>query len=432
MSKNTDRPNVLFILSDDHGHGDVSFRDGPNIRTPNIDGIARRGMRFSHFYANCSVCAPSRASLMTGRFPDLVGVPGVIRTHPENNWGYFDPEAVTLPQMLGRAGYRSSLVGKWHLGLEPENSPVRRGFDFFRGFLGDMMDDYYTHLRHGINYMREGEREIAPEGHATDLFTDWALEVLEDAADRPEPFFLYLAYNAPHAPIQPPEDWAERVRRREPEVSEQRARYIALIEHMDHGIRRVLRALKETGQAQNTLVFYSSDNGGRTSLGAHVGDLRGNKGDVYEGGIRVPTCAMWPDRIEPGSRCDQTIMLMDILPTLCEAAGLEVKHEIEGRSVLSALLGEEQDLSDRLLYWVRREGGEDFAGLAQHAARRGDLKLLHNRPFQPLELYNMSDDPREQTDLSADPPKAYQTLLKDLREQVRKAGGIPWQKPEAR
>ncbi len=153
MAKEDRKPNVLFILSDDHAHADVSFRDGPNIRTPNIDGIARRGMRFCHFYANCSVCAPSRASLMTGRFPDPVSVPGVIRTHPENNWGYFDPQAVTLPRMLGRAGCRSSLVGKWHLGLEPENSPVRRGFDFFRGLLGDMMDDYYTHLRHGINYM---------------------------------------------------------------------------------------------------------------------------------------------------------------------------------------------------------------------------------------------------------------------------------------
>ncbi|MDP6361477.1 MAG: sulfatase-like hydrolase/transferase, partial [Planctomycetota bacterium] len=174
------RPNILIILADDHGYGDVTCYGGPNLQTPNLDRIAESGMRFTRFYANSSVCSPSRAALMTGRYPDLVGVPGVIRTRPENNWGYFDPAAVTLPQMMGRAGYTTALVGKWHLGLDAGSHPCARGFEHFRGFLGDMMDDYYTHLRHGFNYMRQGEVEIHPEGHATDLFTDWSCEFIRE------------------------------------------------------------------------------------------------------------------------------------------------------------------------------------------------------------------------------------------------------------
>ncbi|MFP4028827.1 MAG: sulfatase [Candidatus Brocadiia bacterium] len=428
MTADSNKPNILFILSDDHGNGDVSFRDGPNIQTPNIDSIAERGMQFSHFYANCSVCAPSRASLLTGRFPDLVGVPGVIRTHATDSWGYFDPNATTLPEMLNRAGYHSSIIGKWHLGLEPENNPCRRGFDFFRGFLGDMMDDYYTHRRFGNNYMRENEKEIDPEGHATDLFTEWAIEVLEKEAETDDPFFLYLAYNAPHTPIQPPDDWIERIREREPDISEQRVHYLALVEHMDHGIGRVLKALEETGQMGDTLVFYSSDNGGKESVGACCGNLHGNKGDVYEGGIRVPTCAMWQDHIEPGSKSTATAMLMDILPTLCDLVEVEVDHEIDGQSILLTLLGQDQNLSERLMYWVRREGGQDFAGLAQHAIRKGNLKLLHNRPFQPLELYDLDGDPLEENDLSDESPDVYNELLSTLREQIRRAGHVPWRK----
>lgn len=150
----TKLPNVLLILADDHGYGDISAHNGPSIQTPNIDRIAEQGTRFTRFYANSSVCSPSRASLMTGRYPDRAGVPGVIRTHPENSWGYFRQDAVTLPSALKQKDYRTALIGKWHLGLEPENHPCKRGFDHFHGFLGDMMDDYYTHRRHDINYMQ--------------------------------------------------------------------------------------------------------------------------------------------------------------------------------------------------------------------------------------------------------------------------------------
>ena len=418
-------PNILTILGDDHGYGDISAHRGPYIQTPNIDRIAENGMRLTQFYANSSVCSPSRAALMTGRYPDRVGVPGVIRTYPESNWGYFSRDAITLPSMLKQKDYHTSIVGKWHLGLEPENHPCKRGFDHFHGFLGDMMDDYYTHLRHDQNYMRKDLEVIDPRGHATDLFTEWAIDVIRGHVHSSQPFFLYLAYNAPHTPIQPPEDWIERVRQREPDASPERVKYIALVEHMDAGIGRVLDALEQTGQLANTLVIYTSDNGGQLNVGATNGDLKGGKGQMYEGGIRVPTCAMWPDGIEKGHVCDNVAMLMDLFPTACEIAGVSVNHEIEGLSILPTLRGENQNFSDRVMYWVRKDGGHAFLGLNQHAIRRGDIKLLHNSPFEPLELYDLGNDPQETSDQAK--TGVFREMGELLQTEMQQNGSIPWQ-----
>ena len=421
-------PNILLILADDHGYGDLSVHNGPSIQTPSLDRIAAGGTRFTRFYANSSVCSPSRASLMTGRFPDRVGVPGVIRTHAENNWGYFHQDAVTLPSMLKRKDYHTALIGKWHLGLETENHPCRRGFDHFHGFLGDMMDDYYTHLRHDNNYMRRGFDTIVPRGHATELFTEWSAEFLRAQAQSSSPFFLYLAYNAPHTPIQPPDEWVARVREREPDISPQRAKYIALVEHMDAGIGRVLDTLEETGQLSNTLVIYTSDNGGDMKVGAHNGPLRGQKGDMYEGGIRVPACAMWPGHIPEGYVTDQVAMLMDLFPTACEVADVPLTHELEGRSIWPTLQGEQQDFSERVLYWLRREGSQRFLGQCQHAVRRGDIKLLHNSPFEPLELYNLSTDALETTNNAQTEAELFREMSGLFQAETQKAGSVPWQR----
>ena len=420
-------PNILLIFADDHGYGDISAHNGPSIQTPHIDRIAASGARFTKFYANSSVCSPSRASLMTGRYPDRVGVPGVIRTHPENSWGYFRQDAVTLPSALKQKDYHTALIGKWHLGLQPENHPCKRGFDHFHGFLGDMMNDYYTHLRHDINYMRHGFETIDPRGHATDLFTEWSTEFIRSQAQSSDPFFLYLAYNAPHTPIQPPDDWVERVQAREPDISPQRAKYIALVEHMDAGIGRVLDTLVETDQLSNTLVIYTSDNGGDMKVGAHNGPLRGQKGDMYEGGIRVPACAMWPGHIPEGYVTDQVALLMDLFPTVCEVADAPITHEIEGRSIWQTLQGEQQDFSERSLYWLRREGGGTFFGQPQHAVRRGDIKLLHNRPFEPLELYDLSSDPLETTNNVETHEELFGEMSRLLQAETQKAGNVRWQ-----
>ncbi|MCH7870492.1 MAG: sulfatase-like hydrolase/transferase, partial [Planctomycetes bacterium] len=238
-----EKPNIIVILVDDLGYGDLSSYGATDLRSPNIDALAAAGMRFDNFYANCPVCSPTRAALLTGRYPDLVGVPGVIRTHASNNWGYLSQDAVLLPQLLKPAGYHTAVIGKWHLGLRPENHPLRRGFDHFHGFLGDMMDDYYHHKRHGNHYMQRDLEDVYPEGHATDIFTQWAVDYVTARAKSEQPFFLYLAYNAPHTPIQPPKDWLARVKQRESGIAEKRAKLVALIEHLDDGIGKVIAAV---------------------------------------------------------------------------------------------------------------------------------------------------------------------------------------------
>ncbi|MCP4642593.1 MAG: sulfatase-like hydrolase/transferase, partial [bacterium] len=180
-------------------------------------------------------------------------------------------------------------------------------------------------------------------------------------------------YNAPHTPIQPPEDWLDRVKKREPDMTEKRAKLVALIEHMDDGIGRVLEALDELNLRDDTLVIFASDNGGQLNVGANNGALRGGKQNMYEGGIRVPMCAVWPGRIPAGTRSDQIALTMDLFPSICEAAGASVDHTIDGVSILPTLLGEKQDLGDRCLFWVRREGGH-YGGQDYYAVRQGDFK----------------------------------------------------------
>jgi arylsulfatase A-like enzyme len=415
------RPNIVVILADDLGYGDLASWGGLDLRTPHIDALAASGVRFDRFYSNSPVCSPTRAALLSGCYPDTVGVPGVIRTAPENSWGYLAATPQLLPARLHAAGYHSALVGKWHLGLEAPNLPNLRGFDHFHGFLGDMMDDYYHHRRHDRNYMRLNDREINPQGHATDLFTDWAAEYIASRKNRPEPYFLYLAYNAPHAPIQPPPEWLQHVTQRERGISEKRAKLVALIEHMDAGVGRVMDALKAGGQLDNTLVIFVSDNGGDLPVGASCGPLRGGKGQMYEGGIRVPMCASWPGRITPASRSANIGLTSDLFATVCAAAGVKAEG-VDGVPLFSPM-------PRRDLVWVRREGGTMYAGREFYAFRRGDWKLLQNTAFQPYELYNLADDPEEKRDLAKSEPKRYAELIAALMLHVQRAGSVPWQPP---
>jgi len=421
------KPNIVMILVDDLGYGDLSSYGAKDLHSPNIDALMASGMRIDNFYANCPVCSPTRAALLTGRYPDLVGVPGVIRTHIQNNWGYLSEHAVLLPRVLKKAGYHTAGVGKWHLGLESPNTPNEHGFDHFHGYLGDMMDDYYRHRRHGINYMRLNDRQIDPKGHATDLFTGWAIDYIRDRAKSAQPFFLYLAYNAPHTPIQPPREWLDKVKRRHKDISDRRAKLVALIEHLDDGIGKVVSAIRESGVADNTLIIFTSDNGGQVNVGATNGPLRGGKQDMYEGGIKEPFCAVWPGRIRPGSRNRECVALtMDLYPTICRAAGAVFDHDIDGSSILEILLGKEQKLEDRYLFWVRREGGK-YGGRAYYAARYGDFKLVQNSPYEQMELYDLKNDPGEERPLPQN-HRMYRQLFGALRNHIISSGAVPWEK----
>ena len=422
-------PNIMVILVDDLGYGDLSINGGSDIQTPNIDKLFKKGMQFTNFYANCTVCSPTRASLMTGCYPDIAGVPGVIRTHETNSWGYLREDMIMLPEILKSAGYRTAIIGKWHLGLESPNKPNERGFDYFKGFLGDMMDDYYTHLRHGNNYMRHNNEPIEAEGHATELFTEWAIEFIKQSGRKNDtPFFLYLAYNAPHFPIQPPDDWLDKVQKREGKIEEKRAKNVAFVEHLDFNIGHVLNALKETGIEKNTLVIFSSDNGGHIPSGASNGDLRGGKQDMYEGGIKVPTCFVWPENIKNGTKCNNLGLIMDIFPTLCEIVGVEPGYEINGMSLYRSLTGKPQVTDNRVVYFMRREGGF-YGGLCYYAARQGQYKLVQNTPFEPLQLFNLVTDPGERIPLE-NTSEQFSNIKYRLSQHIREAGQIPWQKFE--
>ena len=422
------RPNIVVILTDDQGRGDYSACGTADIHTPHVDRLFREGLTFQNFLANSCVCSPTRAALLTGCYPDRVGVPGVIREEtPTNSWGYLAPHARLLPQLLKPAGYHTALIGKWHLGIAAPNTPTERGFDFFHGFLGDMMDDYWHHRRNGHNFLRRNQEVVDPPGHATDIFTDWACDYLDERAKAGQPFFLYLAYNAPHDPIQPPPEWLEKVQRRAPQVSEKRAKLVALIEHLDAGIGRVLETLDRTGLAQQTLVIFTSDNGGVLAHGANNGPWRSEKQHLYEGGLRVPGAVRWPGQIQPGSRTERLTLTFDIFATACEVAGVRPPPDIDGVSFLPTLRGEAEPAGRRDVYFVRREGGPAYGGKTIEAFRRGDWKLLQDSPFAPLELFDLKSDPQETTDLAKQQPRTFQELSAALREHIQQGGAVPWQ-----
>ncbi|MFK7735208.1 MAG: sulfatase [Pirellulaceae bacterium] len=419
------RPNILLILVDDLGYGDLECYGAKEMRTPRLNELMSRGTRFNRFYANCTVCSPTRASLLTGRYPDKAGVPGVIRQWGPNSWGYLDPNAITLPETLRDVGYHTGMVGKWHLGFQSPNVPNARGFDHFHGFLADMMDDYVTHLRGGENWMRFNDKVIEPKGHATELFSDWAVEYIRKQAATEDPFFLYLPYNAPHFPIQPPEEYLVRVQNREPQLSEARAANVAFVEHLDACIGRVLDSLTELGIEKDTLVIFSSDNGGSLRHAQSNGALRGGKQDHWEGGIRVPTCVVWPGEV-PVRESNALGMTMDLLPTLCDLTGAEIPKGVDGESLKAAWIDNSTLDRNRTMIWVRREGGAKHAGRAYYAIRRGPWKLLQNSPFEPMVMVNLDKDPLEQ---QPQPPqgKIANELRQRLMAHIQDAGRVAWQ-----
>lgn len=261
------------------------------------------------------------------------------------------------------------------------------------------------------------------------MFTDEAIRYLNSRKADKKPFFLYLPYTAPHDPLQPPATYLDRVRQRQPGIDPTRARLAALIEHLDDAVGRVLAALRANGQLANTLVIFTSDNGGWGPGKANNGPYRGVKGQLYEGGIRIPAGAMWAGRIGPGQVSDARLLLMDWFPTLLRAAGARQQPAVDGRSFLSLLTGEAEAVQpERPLFFVRREGKDTYKGLQVHAVQLGGWKLVQPTPFAPYELYHLTADPHETTNL-ADTEKARRdALVNHLMEHIRRGGATPWQR----
>lgn len=423
------RPNFVIIYADDLGYGDVSAYHDSDVASPNIDKIAADGIKFTSMRANCTVCSPSRAALLTGRYPDMVGVPGVIRTNEDNSWGYLKQGIPTLADELKKVGYHTAIIGKWHLGLESPNTPNERGFDHFHGFLGDMMDSYTTHLRQGNNYMRYNDREIDPEGHATDLFAQWAYQYIRTRGAKPdEPFFLYLAFNAPHFPIEPPQAYLDKVKQQHPQLSEKRARNVAFVQHLDDAVGKVLAALDTFGFAENTVVYFGSDNGGSLPHAQNNDPWRDGKQSHYDGGLKVPFFIRWPGKIEGSQTSDYEGLNFDIFPTFVELAGGKPANDLNAVSLVPILEGKPMPSDGRDLYFVRREGGMRYGGKSYQAIIRDGWKLMQNDPYSPLELYNLKEDPQEQNNLAEKDQQRFRQLQNALQKQIQAAGSVPWQR----
>jgi arylsulfatase A-like enzyme len=427
-----EKPNVLVIMVDDLGYADLSSYGSTDLQTPHVDRLVSEGMRFNEFYANSCVCSPTRAALLTGRFPEFVGMHGVTRLHREDSWGFLTSDAIMLPNLFREAGYTTTLIGKWHLGLQEHNRPNQRGFDEFHGFLLGMMDDYWEHSRQGMQQMRRNETPIFPKGHATDLITDWSIEALRRDVATGKPFFQFLAYNAPHFPVQPPIEWLDKVKVREHGISAKRALMVAFVEHLDHAIGQVLNVVDELGIRDNTIVMFTSDNGGLLSVASNNGLLREGKTHVYEGGIKVPACIRWPVAIKPGQTTDFPALTMDILPTIAELCGIPITHKIEGLSFAQLLLEGKQEPFTRAVYhmWLQKYKTKE-------CIREGDWKLLNDqwhpegeRDGVAYELYNIKQDPGEQNNLAESMPEKARMLADKLESHMTRTRQVEWKRPE--
>ena len=432
--RGTERPNIIFIMADDMGIGDLGCYGQEVIRTPRIDELAAGGMLFTNHYAGNTVCAPSRCALMTGYHMGHAEVRGNLQAEPYGQVPISD-QAVTVAEILQNAGYRTGMVGKWGLGVEvTSGNPLKQGFDFFYGYLDQVLahnyfpeylwrNDQKEYLDNEVKYLDStlwhkglGSYSVKKSTYSHDLFTREAMNFIRENRDRP--FFLYLPYTIPHDNGEEPEGERQEVpdygTYSDREWPGERKGYAAMITRMDGDVGRIMDLLTELGIAEHTVVFFTSDNGPMpdremTEFFNSNGPFRGGKRDLYEGGIRTPLIACWKGKIVAGSRSDHIGAFWDFLPTACGLAGAEVPEGIDGISFLPALLGEDQPVHD-LLYWeFPAQGGKQ-------AIRMGDWKLVRNNmisdPPGTVELYDLDQDIGETDNLAQEHPDLVEELLK--------------------
>ena len=394
------KPNIVVIISDDMGYADIGCQGCKDIPTPNIDSIARKGVRFTNGYVSCPVCSPTRAGLATGRYQQRFGheyntgpPPGGLREQVG-----LPLTEVTIADVLKSAGYVTGAVGKWHLGMVSHFHPLKRGYDEFFGFL----HGGHSYVDPGLgtfNPILRGTEPVDEKEYLTDAFSREAVAFVE--RHRKDPFFLYLAYNAVHTPMQGPERYKDNFKH----ITEQKRRvYAGMLTAMDEGIGELLAKLRELGLEKDTLLFFINDNGGPTGAnGSRNTPLRATKGTMYEGGIRVPFMLQWPGRLKSGSTYDKPVISLDILPTAAAAAGAELPsgRKLDGVNLLPYLTGEKKQSPHEALFW--RSG-------QNHAARKGDWKLV--KMGDETGLYNLASDIGESKDLKSEKPD----VLKEMQD----------------
>ena len=396
-------PNIVFILADDLGYADVACYGRPDLSTPNIDRIAASGVRFLQAYANSAVCTATRAALITGRYQYRLRV-GLEEPLGTTTTVGLPPDHATLPSLLRKAGYATWLVGKWHLGALPDFGPLQSGYDHFYGYRGGAVD-YYSHKgTDDIDDFWDDEVPIHRAGYMTDLLGDRAVEVINRSASGRPPFFMSLHFSAPHWPWEAPGDEAESKRIAGSRLFHYdggtQKTYQRMIERMDLQIGRVLQALESHALLENTIVIFTSDNGGERF--ADTWPFTGRKSELLEGGLRIPAIMSWPARVPRGRTTDQVGISMDWLPTLVAAAGAELSpaYPPDGINLLPQLTAAAP--VPRTLYWR-------YKGNAQRAARDGDFKFL--KMLDNTFLFNVVDDPMERANLKERRRDIYDRLV---------------------
>jgi len=413
------KPNVILIMTDDQGYGDLGVTGNQYINTPHIDQFAGQSTHFTNFYVD-PVCAPTRSALMTGKFYLRTGIYDTF-----NGGAIMNPDEITIAEILSANGYQTGIFGKWHLGDHYPSRPSDQGFAqsliHKAGGIGQPGDlDNYP--RPDSSYfdpvLYQNNLAIETNGYCTDVFTDGALAFLEQ--NRENPFFLYVAYNAPHGPLQVPEEYLDNYREDDfglnPREANAARRVYAMVENVDENVGRILASLKEKSLLENTVVIFMSDNGpipARYNAG-----LRGVKSSVYEGGIKVPFFIRYPKIFKAGKEISTTVAHIDILPTLLEICELssEVPEGIDGSSMLPVLQGDEDVFLNRFLYWQWARGYPEL--YSNMAIRQGDFKLIahveSSAGIEEFELYNIKEDPSETANLVRDAEAKAIALKKQL------------------
>lgn len=402
-AQQNNNPNVIIIMTDDMGYGDVGFNGCKDIPTPNIDRIAAAGVVFTAGHVSYAVCSPSRAGLLTGRYSQRFGYERNVLYMPKDAAMGLSLDEETMADALGRAGYRSMLVGKWHLGAHPNFHPLKRGFNEFFGFLGgghqyfpsaleildplsvdDEGSSYKTKLNRGLAVVEEQE-------YITDAFSREAVSFVD--RNRNNPFFLYLTYNAPHTPLQAPEQYLSRFKH----IADNRRRiYAAMVSAIDDGVGKLLDKLKETGQDKNTLLFFLSDNGGPLDNGSSNHPLSGKKGNLYEGGIRVPFAMQWPAVIAAGTVYEKPIISLDIFATALGSLQktVKTKNPLDGVNLIPYLTGKKKGAPHEILFW-RNQDMKAYAAINAEGKKlwmKGDTTYLFDLANRGQETRNTADE----------------------------------------
>jgi arylsulfatase A-like enzyme len=397
------RPNILILLADDLGYADAGFNGGKDIPTPNLDALAKQSVRCTSGYVSHPFCSPTRAGLLTGRYQQRFGHENNPAWLPESTVAGLPLAETTLPQALKTAGYVTGCVGKWHLGAHPQFHPNRRGFDEYFGMLGGG-HIYLPGTKGGVEYNiplnRNGKDEPLTE-YLTDVLGREAAACVK--RHQGAPWFLYLAFNAPHTPLQNPDRILERVKHIE---DDPRRGYAGLVVGLDDAVGEVMKALRDSGQADNTLIFFFSDNGGPISV-THSRNtpLRGAKGQVFEGGVRVPFLVSWPAKLPRGKDYPHPVCSLDVFATAVALTGAKVPpaHKLEGVNVIPFLSGEAKGAPHERLFW-RAGGGARFA------VREGNWKLV-SEDGAKAQLFDLAKDIGESNDLAEREPAVLARLL---------------------